>query len=117
MAGMIAVTLLAIAGMAVFGILWLSTLRQLHRAETERDELWDMCHDEKPRGGDASPSRAATTQPRDKSIDDVLRFAEVKERARRFGIVLRSYRRLADMFPDAMADIIEEEIDRADEIE
>jgi len=32
-----------ILGMAGFGVLWLSTLRQLHKTETERDLDWDMC--------------------------------------------------------------------------
>lgn len=33
-----------ILGMAGFGVMWLSALRQLHKAEAERDVLWDELH-------------------------------------------------------------------------
>lgn len=33
-----------VAGSIPFGLLWLVTLRDLHKAETERDRYWDMCN-------------------------------------------------------------------------
>jgi len=27
----------------MLGVLWLTTLRDLHKAETQRDHYWDMC--------------------------------------------------------------------------
>ncbi|TYK45128.1 hypothetical protein [Actinomadura decatromicini] len=64
--------------------------------------------------GQSQPEHEVPAQLR-KEIDHALHLAEIEHNARQFAIIWRSYRRLAAMFPDAMDDIVKDEIARAEE--
>jgi hypothetical protein len=42
------VAAVALAGMVIFGALWLRTLRELHAVKAECDRYWDLCNEAAP---------------------------------------------------------------------